>query len=530
MMDQDVDTHSCLESEVQGGERKISAHTNVTLPSMPSTALRPSDRTSKNSPFVARLPSDAPSGTRTASYCQRFNGSSIKGSLSWDVDDNDDSREPRASQYEVCKTGTFAARASRVSKISHSPTFGHIMSSASYVMAACSDKAARFVSMTTGDSKGSNSVEQIRQRRMSQLTEQVVKPDEDETWSSDDENIDKREEEKVVRDVPAVLWLRFMTVVCAVAAFAGTVWQVMVTFNPGICVDESCPRVGLLSDLPLALGSLFTLVSVGMLQPTQVLGECRKLLTNYGEREGFTSRWFQQARQDAVVSVVLWIAAVSVRAHNSSHALLAPDDAMFGFWGALHVASFAVMSGVLMGMTVVLLYICRALGQMVDTFCCQIALQARVYHAVQSWNILQAVLRKASADVELTLAMLSTAAFCAVLLCVSDALFDAGRADGNSELLSLVPGSLVVIGIARVFFCAAAVTDKCARVPSLVNSLSFGDDLDAERQYVVEYIIHSAAGFYVFEVCLTSVMVLKFTYLCGVVVFGLSTKVFTDNG
>ena len=74
-------------------------------------------------------------------------------------------------------------------------------------------------------------------------------------------------------------------------------------------------------------------------------------------------------------------------------------------------------------------------------------------------------------------------------------------------------------------FCAAAVSDKCARVPSLINSLSFGDGAELERKHVVEYIFHSAAGFYVFNVQLTTSTAMKLVYLTGVVVFAIATKV-----
>ena len=47
-------------------------------------------------------------------------------------------------------------------------------------------------------------------------------------------------------------------------------------------------------------------------------------------------------------------------------------------------------------------------------------------------------------------------------------------------------------------FRAAAVTEKCSRAPALVNSLVVEEDvMDDARQYLVQYIEHSAAGFYI---------------------------------
>merc|ERR1712032_1152460 len=124
-----------------------------------------------------------------------------------------------------------------------------------------------------------------------------------------------------------------------------------------------------------------------------------------------------------------------------------------------------------------------------------------------------AVLRKSCSAIEHCFFTLQTVALSALLLDIADIALARPGSDPGEVLPALLPGSIITLGLTRVFLCAAGVTDKCARVPALVNSLSFGNDLDHDRQYVVEYIIHSAAGFYVFEVRLTSAMVLKFCYL-----------------
>merc|ERR1712107_385915 len=89
----------------------------------------------------------------------------------------------------------------------------------------------------------------------------------------------------------------------------------------------------------------------------------------------------------------------------------------------------------------------------------------------------------------------------------------------------LLSVSLLALVDARLFLWAAEVTEKCARVPPLVNSLSFGVDVDPQRHYLVEYVAYSAAGFYVKEVRLTAAMALKLAYISGLVAFGVLTKV-----
>lgn len=47
---------------------------------------------------------------------------------------------------------------------------------------------------------------------------------------------------------------------------------------------------------------------------------------------------------------------------------------------------------------------------------------------------------------------------------------------------SLLPVALIVLLFARVFVAAASISDKCAHVPSLVNSLNFGPESEQRRQ------------------------------------------------
>ena len=74
------------------------------------------------------------------------------------------------------------------------------------------------------------------------------------------------------------------------------------------------------------------------------------------------------------------------------------------------------------------------------------------------------------------------------------------------------------IGNVKGFLQAADVTDKCARVPSLLNACVFVADIDRDRQYIVDYVQPGAAGSYFFVIRLTSSMTFKFSYVCA---FGL---------
>merc|ERR1712107_790978 len=92
------------------------------------------------------------------------------------------------------------------------------------------------------------------------------------------------------------------------------------------------------------------------------------------------------------------------------------------------------------------------------------------------------------------------------------------------DAIVLVPTSLTILILVRALFSAAAVTDKCLAVPSLINSLTSGERIDEERQYVVQYIVNSAAGFYVFGVRMTTAIAMKTIYFCGGVALAVATR------
>ena len=77
--------------------------------------------------------------------------------------------------------------------------------------------------------------------------------------------------------------------------------------------------------------------------------------------------------------------------------------------------------------------------------------------------------------------------------------------------------SLVAISF-YTLFRMAVITEKCARVPALVNSIpsaSAGCEWDTSVGRLVDYIGNSAPGFYVKGVRLTVFMVMKLSYVVG---------------
>jgi len=185
------------------------------------------------------------------------------------------------------------------------------------------------------------------------------------------------------------------------------------------------------------------------------------------------------------------------------------------------IASFAA------GWTYCMIYICRALAVIIDRFCCELANLPDLSQAMKTWNILQAVMLKTSSSVEGSfVAMLLAVAF-AVPLSLADFLMLGAHL---GALPPIVPGVLIILLFVRAFMVAASITDKCARVPALVNSLCFGLGKEHRRHLLVSYIGSSAAGFYVCEIRLTTAMALKFMYMWSIVACGLATNLLASVG
>lgn len=310
-------------------------------------------------------------------------------------------------------------------------------------------------------------------------------------------------------------WYQRIVLLFVVLTVAATVEQIVATrqeqFSGSMCYGHACLHLGLLSDIAFATGCAVCLLSLGAHRQSRRLAECMELLTSYCNRYDSLMLWHRRMQQDFFLVSLLWFFAVVERARGSG-ALSAMHAGTCDLRGALQIVSFAVQSSSLMSVTLCVLSVCHALGVMVDSFCCEILVNKALDDAVPDWNTLSATMRRASDTIEHCFFVLQTTALCVVVLGMADTM--QLLESSNSQFEALIPGLLITLGMARIFFVAASVTDKCSNVPSLVNSLYFGQHIDHKRQYVVEYIVHSAAGFYVFEIRLTSGMVLKCTYFC----------------
>mmetsp|Transcript_54731 Transcript_54731/g.177840 ORF Transcript_54731/g.177840 Transcript_54731/m.177840 type:complete len:125 (+) Transcript_54731:1851-2225(+) len=94
---------------------------------------------------------------------------------------------------------------------------------------------------------------------------------------------------------------------------------------------------------------------------------------------------------------------------------------------------------------------------------------------------------------------------------------------------SAFSAKILTVGISRMLFMAAAISDKCSRVPSLVNTLSFGKGTERVQQHIVEHIVHSGLGFYICDVRVNTEFVVKFMYTWTICAFGISTTLHSET-
>lgn len=279
----------------------------------------------------------------------------------------------------------------------------------------------------------------------------------------------------------------------------------------GQCLFSHCLQTGILTDIAMAFGGLVSL-SLVLYREEPYLAHVL-LLRTYAEHEDFQELWLRNAHVDTIVTVLIWIAAVAERVRGSDVFLQESDP-----WEYMRILSFAVSSLILCSVAYCILYFCSSMMCVVDSFCIRVVEGQKFAAAVPLWNSVQALLRKTSDTCSEAMCLLQAVVFLVCMFGTVD-VYQSAMGNENVNVHLLVPALVVLIAVSRIVFRAADVAGKCERVPPLINSFVFGPDVDETRQYLVQYVLNSAAGFYVFNLRLTSEMAFNYAYFCVVVIF-----------
>jgi hypothetical protein len=160
---------------------------------------------------------------------------------------------------------------------------------------------------------------------------------------------------------------------------------------------------------------------------------------------------------------------------------------------------------------------------MVDDFSVTMSNHKQFGASLQDWNLLQSLHRNACKALQMPFMVMQTTALVVCILVIQDA----NTAFERERLLAMCPGLLGALAIFRVCIYAGVLTDNCTRLPVLISGLGLkskngeGLNLNWERLYAVSFISTNQAGFFIFEVRVTSAMVCKTAYVAGALAFAL---------
>lgn len=281
----------------------------------------------------------------------------------------------------------------------------------------------------------------------------------------------------------------------------------------------------------VALGALSGLAFLWARRIQDLLGPRNAPLAVYADACGFTLMWNARSMQRLVVVAVLWATTVVCRTVAATRTECPATSAL-----PVHLCMFSAAHALMASLVYCQLHICCGFELSIDSFCFRFFRGGNFTRAIAEWNILQAMLRRSAHDIQACFLALSTSVL-ALLLLTGLKVWSMDQLSSLSDPLGWHCQSLwagwVLPPVALIFsavFQAAVITEKCARVPSLVNSWVPNEDEQADhhRQYVVQYIRHSAAGFYIKGVRVRATSAFQMSYLLAAVLFSLISLKYKD--
>lgn len=275
-----------------------------------------------------------------------------------------------------------------------------------------------------------------------------------------------------------------------------------------------------------AIGGCVGLISFRVYSIQELLGPHNRPLELYAISHDFFPDWQGLSMYRFISVALLWLFGVLTRALLWGNWI---GDSCSETMPLFSLVSFTAVSGLVAVQLYVVLHVCCGLELMVDKFCSGFFTNPDVSQGVSDWNMLQAILRRAAHTIDSCFLALQTSVLATILLTGVEVVRGSGSWLVNTSPKCMVLWAILVLLpvflVLYTLFRAAAVTEKCSRVPALVNSWFVeGKQIDNERQYIVNYIVHSAAGFYLKGVRLSAFMVLKLSYLFGMLAFTALTQ------
>lgn len=269
----------------------------------------------------------------------------------------------------------------------------------------------------------------------------------------------------------------------------------------------------------------------------EFLGPHERPLEYYACTFGFQAKWHNQSSRWSTLVLAMWALSSVCQAVMNLHLECSQTSRSSVATCGINI----LLTGVMYAVVFCKLHICCALELAVDHYCMRFFEDQSPTTGILEWNVMQALLRRAAHLVE-TCFLAVSAGVLGVIVLTSVEVYHMFSVATSGDILLPTPQDAVCLGlwsgwifppVALMFlfvFRAAAITEMCNRVPALINSWSRTEHLiDHEKQYIVQYIMHSAAGFYVKGVRLNATWALKLLYLFGVLLFSLLTQSVLKN-
>jgi len=197
---------------------------------------------------------------------------------------------------------------------------------------------------------------------------------------------------------------------------------------------------------------------------------------------------------------------------------------------------FSVAAIVFSAMMYIQLHIVAGMEHAIDSFSINFYKDMDIEVALSDWNMVQATLRQVSTKLSPSMLLLGSSCGASLLLLVQLTVLtdDASTPGLKSGLPFLAFTSWLfppVLLFLYTMMRAAGVTEKASRVAPLVNSWNFENDdednpawMDLGRQYIVQYMIQSEAGFYLQGMRLHRFQVTKLSYYFAAFIFALFSR------
>eukprot|EP00440_Ansanella_granifera_P073830 gb/GFBE01080109.1/.p1 GENE.gb/GFBE01080109.1/~~gb/GFBE01080109.1/.p1 ORF type:complete len:810 (+),score=124.32 gb/GFBE01080109.1/:1-2430(+) len=322
------------------------------------------------------------------------------------------------------------------------------------------------------------------------------------------------------------LWRCVAYLLLAVLLALVVILLVLVVTRPHlryVCLTSACG----------GLGAFLGISSMRNRSIGNLLGPSDRPLDLYAHVNGFLDEFRTISRQRFVEVLALWACMIIFRMlieQMQDNPLYRGTD---GSWEYLiPLVCHVVFSLPLVAVSYLQLHVCCGLELAIDSFCLRLFDDADIDKAIIDWNVLQAMLRKAATQIDGSFFFMGTACMTTLVLLAQE-LMQAPYLIQDTGYAALWLGWVYqpVLLFMYTVVRAAAITEKCSRVAPLVNSWDFVADADEEpvimhlgRQYIVQYIINSGAGFYVKGVRLTAFLALKLNYFFGAISFALISQ------